>query len=902
MAFNPFNVFRRNQKTLFAILTVVVMFMFVLSFGRGDFFDWLPRWLGAKTGRKGEVMATLGGSKVYEGDLNRLQTKRTLANQYMSEAAARAADNLGRYVSEGLGRVSAENRKFVEQALQLRRSGYVNPQTLQFVQMGLVPIDRLAQEQEQTIAFLQGRLGDIAAKSQQEQDKDVARVMQHLIELDLRLSAGSRRGQYFTNLPNTGQNKELMEFKLWLAKADKLGIEFVDRDVADLVNEEFFRRLTDDDLKAVEDGLRGKHGYSPELLKEALADEFKVRLAQTAVLGEAVMQPFAAVYDNPYDYFRFYQEQTSTARFGMITVPVENYLGRVQGEPSQAEILDIFRKYRNTEPNPALPTPGLKEPRKLKLEWLEATGDEPYYKRAAAEAVKQAGVFTRANGFLALASSLGGVTTAAVLAAAAPLALPDPVLDAKYAEYRTRQRDIARDNWYSSSPFGTPRVLDRGFLRPEHAGAVAGAAGPAGEAFEADRKARLQTLPAALIAPVAPGFGVPTVMIAAAAAQAKATQPLPLDAVRAKLAERAADDLARDICEGDLRKFEQEMTKFNVQRAGSDAANQAQAYAEKFATERGLKTGRSEAFCDQFHVGDDPGLKPLKEKMQAARPFHGGGYINPASLGIGFFFDLDPMGRPVQPSSGLYKPQPYPQNTLLPIPGESVLLVWRTAEQQAEVPRDPNAPEVKAKVVAAWRKLKARELAQKDAEELAQKCQGLGTSFLQIDQKLRDIRAEFAGKFADPAAKERVTYFEVDDVAPVVSQNLPTGGMPRQQVGPFNLTPTANIPYPSAKMQDELVKAKDRPPSTALVLADNPEERFYVAVVLSHSERSADEFVAQVYGPSAVLSDVAPVIVRRHQDELRKQARDQALAMLKAELKYEEKSDKVNKQSDTTEE
>ena len=52
MAFNPFDVFRRNQRILFAVLTVFVMFMFVLSSGLGgggDFFDWLPQWLGSQS-------------------------------------------------------------------------------------------------------------------------------------------------------------------------------------------------------------------------------------------------------------------------------------------------------------------------------------------------------------------------------------------------------------------------------------------------------------------------------------------------------------------------------------------------------------------------------------------------------------------------------------------------------------------------------------------------------------------------------------------------------------------------------------------------------------------------------------------------------------------------------------
>src|SRR5262249_20877475 len=78
MAYNPFNIFRRNQKAIFAVVTVFIMFTFVLSSGlRGgaDFFDWLPRWLGSKT-KKGEVICTINGNKIYEGELTQLRLNR----------------------------------------------------------------------------------------------------------------------------------------------------------------------------------------------------------------------------------------------------------------------------------------------------------------------------------------------------------------------------------------------------------------------------------------------------------------------------------------------------------------------------------------------------------------------------------------------------------------------------------------------------------------------------------------------------------------------------------------------------------------------------------------------------------------------------------------------------------
>lgn len=908
MAFNPFNVFRRNQKVLFALLTVVVMFMFVLSSGLGggaDFFDWLPRVIGSRA-RSGDVLATIDGSKVYESDLQRLQTKRTLANQYMSAAAAQARENLARYVAESLSRVSTENRQVVQTALAVRPM-YVEPQTAQllnnpqlfqqFLAMGMISMEAIEQEQQQTIARLQTRLGEIAEKATQEDDKEIARVMHSLIDLDVRLNSAGRQGQYFTNLPNTGGNKDLMEFKLWLTKADDLDVSFTDADVADLVHSEFYRRLTDDDLRAVEVNLKNKVGYNPELLKESLKDEFKVRLAQAAVLGRATLRPLGQAYDAPYDYYRFYRDQTSTARFGLIAVPTENYLSRVQGSPTETELREIFTRHKNDVPDPRQARPGLKEPRKLKLEWLEATGTEPFYKQAAAEGVKLAGVATRTNGFLALASSLGGVTTASLLGAAAPLAMQDPVLDTQYAEYKAAQRAIASDHWYSSSQFADrPQVLDRGFLRPENAGAVAGAVGPAGQAFEADRQARVPTLAPALLAPLAHGFGVPTVLIAAAAAQAKATEPLPLDAVRGRLAERAAEGMARVIVEEDLQKFQQEMTKFNVAKSESDAAGQARAYLEKFVIERGVKCSKSDEFRDQFHIGTDPGLRPILDKTISQA---GSRYVDPALLGAFFFADADPRsGRPA-PGAGLYRPQAYPPGPLQPMPTESVLLVWRTAEKPAEAPR--NFDEARPKAEAAWKELKARELAKKDAEELAAKAKDLGGSSFEIEQKLKDLHAQFAGKFDSPEAKARVTYFPVDDVAPVVVTSLPSGAGPSYRAAPFTMSATVNIPYPSQAMLDALLKAKDRPLSSSLVVSDQPEDRHYVAVVLEHKARGPDRFRDEVYAPRASF-EVAAAISARHQEELRQKARERAVAMLKAEFQYEEKSDKVNQTAESSDE
>src|SRR3954453_23662335 len=80
MAYNPFNIFRRNQKAIFAVITVFIMFTFVLSsgMGKGDFFEVFADWLGAR-GSKGDHLCTIDGHKVYERELNKLRFQRVMA-------------------------------------------------------------------------------------------------------------------------------------------------------------------------------------------------------------------------------------------------------------------------------------------------------------------------------------------------------------------------------------------------------------------------------------------------------------------------------------------------------------------------------------------------------------------------------------------------------------------------------------------------------------------------------------------------------------------------------------------------------------------------------------------------------------------------------------------------------
>jgi len=87
MAFNPFHGFRKHSKVIFAILTIICMITFILSFGRGDFFEWIVGMVGAS--KKGEVVTTLYGDKVYDLDVNKREHARRDANVFLRVAIAR---------------------------------------------------------------------------------------------------------------------------------------------------------------------------------------------------------------------------------------------------------------------------------------------------------------------------------------------------------------------------------------------------------------------------------------------------------------------------------------------------------------------------------------------------------------------------------------------------------------------------------------------------------------------------------------------------------------------------------------------------------------------------------------------------------------------------------------------
>ena len=883
MAFNPFDVFRRNQRILFAILTVVIMFMFVLSSGiggRADFFDWLPAVL-ARKAKSGEDLATVDGDSVTTSVLREISDNRVLANEYMANSAVIATNKLAETVRQQADKAGPDARPVYQQLITTRPL-YVDQRM--FAQFPPELIQQfLPQFRQNAIGQLRQQLSAIAAgPDAKPEDKSTAQLALQLIELDER-QGEFQEGRYFLNQPNQSR-RDQMEFLLWRKKADDLGIAFTSEDIQALVRHEFDDRLTDADRVEVEKQMSQKVGYTPDGLLTAIGDEFRVRMAQTAVMGESVVNPTPAtqLYAAPYDYFDYYKDQLSTARYGVLTVPAENFVPQVSGEPTESELMGLFKKYARAEPSPFSPTPGFKEPRRLTVAWLEVTGKEPYYQAAADRVYPKSGAMPAE-----LAAVAGGLA-----------ASPEPLLQKAYDNYADDAERKTEAEWFekAGSPFSKPTVLDDSVVRPQTLAATAAAAAgsmycygsPFNAALTLEQTAitlEFATRAKALGALLSPPLAVGDRLGAAAAFTARIPGPLPLEVVQPRLVAEVRSSLAYTLAADDLKAFQQKLGELGagLAKPGADATA-AQAYVDKFVNDRNLATARTETFRDQYSIGDEPALAPLKSKL--AGP-HGG---NEDSLQFGRSFFYTTRARREVPTEGVFQPEAYPTPVLSgPTESEPATLVWRTAEIEADAPKSLDAKGVRERVVAAWKLGKAKELARKAAEEIAAKAKGSGDNPTVIGQKLRDLESELAGRFDDPAAKSRIDYFEIDDVAPLVDKPLPAAG--QRSVGRFTMTRNKNIPYPGEEMTQKLLDNRNNPLSTPVVAANGPEDVYYVATLMYKEPRGAMQFGRDVFNPPVAFgAEVATAVSQLHQFELFTEARKQAIELLKIEFDYKDES------------
>lgn len=903
MAYNPFDFFRRNQKSAFAALTVFVMFTFVLSFGQGDFFQWLPGWLGSFKNRGRDVMATIDGRKIYDAELYKHDDDRALADEFMKQLLNTAMRELDESLRDNVTTASKETKETLNRFLQLRRTAYLDPQFLQMAQQGRIQMDMLQQFQQMSKSQTQSSIRQIlTATNSTSGDQDLAKSASELMRLDEQAEGISRTGTYFAYPGRARSNEDRLEYELWLRKADKLGISIRPEDAPALVKDDLGSVVTPELWNSVEKTFTTKINFSRARLLAALANEYRIRAAVDIVMGKA------AGTTTPFDTYQFFKEQCDAATYTVMSVPAENFLDKVKETPTESELRTLFDKYKNVEPAPDRELPGFREPRKLKLGWLEVRGDEPYYTKLGDE------VWTLSEAGVRLAGlSLDVVSP---LMSALTSTLPDPALQAAYANYRSRFAVSIDTKWYPFRPT-TDEILETSVIRPQNIVAALGSLVASGltkgsplsaglivkeRSAQFERNDRARVL-AAMLSPSTPAGTniIGNVLVGGAAMP----QPLPLSVVRNELIDDVKSNVARMRAEKDLRDFAAELTRLGTRKNKSEARS----YLEKFISERGLKSGGSKEFRDQYSIDEDPGLSVLAEKKERG---HGMSDV-PVRFGPRFFVNQrDPRSSA---SLSFFEPMTYPDHgpgaAVTLRPNEPTYLTWRTESMEPVTP--PELEAVRGKVIDAWKRAKARELAKAAAEELRK----------QIDTKIKEEKAEDArgkitqvvsdvhtkfqletyGTAADAVEKMlRARYFFVDKVTPIrVERNLfDVRGQDEQPVA-FQLShlEKKDLPYPSVALAKALLEAKGKTLGTTVLEADRAKDVYYVCVLVDRDRHGLEDFRAK--GIAEGRTPLASAIREVERGEAMRKVRETTVALLKAEFKVANESEKLKEKSSSIE-
>ncbi|HBI45463.1 MAG TPA: hypothetical protein DDY78_21805 [Planctomycetales bacterium] len=840
MAFNPFNTFRKHQKVIFAVLTIICMFVFILQFGKGDITHLFS---GAGQG-KGEKVVTLYGRDLYTNDLTGISNSRQLANEFIFTALIAAQTDANKDIED----YKPENADEADKRLQVlsvgRRERY-----------------RDARGPEDLIRITRQSLTEIDALRHLSAPVDNSRRNRAFDDLSL-----IYRFEFFQMMLSSSpfyfgggvKPQELLDFEIWKHQADKLGIVLTKADTRRaLAHEAANHGLPADPGGSWKDEpifkewfagrARQNKGPVPEdIVVKAVQDEFRVMIAKELVAGRAAGVPGVAEVEHsapnlvtPYDFWKFYRNNRTTIKAVFLPLPVESFLDKTPSQPPSEEVLkDLFTKYKAAEPAPELSTPAFKEPHRIKLEYVVAAPDSEYYKaRGLSASIDPALYYATA----ALGGNLagGGVAPQAAMAAT----LNEDALAKDYNSYLG-----SGSSWLATEGRVYPFDLhDQTYLRPEVVAASVGQAfgaglgqgsavsAPAGYCGTIDaREAADRTRILASTFLEGTGWAVNSSPFAGFALQAPFIPAMPPAAVAMRqVFEKRQREVLRDkpqffpgqpstagLVSLDLQQFTDELGKLKNK---PDA--EVQEFIRKTVKERGWELHDKAGLDDIYSVEDDRALADVKfaiglfqqrqsrDSRQVFPPF--------ANEVFGF-------------QAGKYIPSP-----VLPDGRDKYLVFWRSEDERAhELDYDDARP----RVLAAWRFQEARKLVLREADRISgDLSQKEADGQLSPQEAIKYFRDQKLGQV-----------FELVDIArlkPAPSANPGSATYYRYVI------PASQIPYAPADLLDQLMTL-DKPGQT-LVFQDLPAKKWYVAVleerpILSFDDKNKDKGFIDAYADATI--------------------------------------------------
>ena len=185
-------------------------------------------------------------------------------------------------------------------------------------------------------------------------------------------------GRYTFSFMQQTIDEDVVTGELLRREADRLGIHVTDEAVYD-----YIRRMTDNKMSKTkfEEIRTGLH-VSGETLISILADELQARMAAEYLYGMNREDPQRNLRPvPPEEYWELYKRMYVRQRIEAAAIPVESFIDE-SAEPTPEEVAALFDKYRANSPyqtpegRPEEGRPGFKQPRRVKVGYLEAVFDD----------------------------------------------------------------------------------------------------------------------------------------------------------------------------------------------------------------------------------------------------------------------------------------------------------------------------------------------------------------------------------------------------------------------------------------------------------------------------------------------------------------------------------------------
>lgn len=850
MAFNPFHRFRKHQKAVFAVLTIICMFVFVLQFGRGDAIERLMNAFGAGRAR-GEYVTTLNGKKIYEQELTRTERNRQIANIFLNVVMQLAREQTFQDAKnqETAAKPEAKDSlvsQIISESDTWRRFAG---------QFGLTAETRLA-DIRRSITMLNALKKNKPEKAPL-YDALIAALNYEYFELN------PQRNPSAFFFGGSSSPEDLLDFILWKQQAERMGVVLNDADMRKAVNVEVGRAdfvpltgplLADERIRGAIN--RAYRGLPERELEAALIDEFRVAMVQEALLGEpgttrgpsvpesGIEQ--APVVFSPLEFLHYFRENRTTLKLAMLALPVSNFQAKVTAQPSEKELARLFEKYQDQEPVPERDAPGFKEPRRVKVEYVTASADSPFYQAAAINRLILP-TTTRVGAYVNTLPAGGGVGWAA--SAAALLAYTRDPIEREYDKYKE-----LLPSWIAPVTFGnTGQVHDTSLLRPETFAAFVGQTAAStlsatplwlapesamSWAYRAEIQDRLRAIPASVLAGA---VGATDPLAVASLALPFTPGVLSLRQVQGQMVELAKKELAPELLHENLFRV------FTEIRNLKGKPEETRKFIDKSVKDLSLTRKEMTQAKDQYAIVDDPAMKALKDafsvvspRVTSKVPFDKAMFLGKGDYEALLFSSETGVvtGQQFEMFEWFRSPTPF--------------VFWRTEDKPARV---RTFEEARAEVTAAWKWQEAQRLARKEAERISDE----------------------AKKQASPATivpflreQKQGPVYELSGVCMLV-RSIEPGRYQDYRI------PGDIMQFPRANLLEMLMTMKK--PSDSVVVRDRPEAHYYVAVLQERSVPGLDSEFVEAYEKTPLRdSDLQKRLLAQRRRQFRSRFMDQLRA------------------------